>query len=131
MEKAVFKRTGPLHRIFQGGVCQINTKFDGYLLLGTNDGSVAKIDKTTMKVVDEVILCDSGVKAVASSEMKIYGLTGKGVLYSSIAEDPLNTMTVFMSSQCQNISEIIFPRGFSEVFATRSSDEISIWNVTD
>ena len=63
--------------------------------------------------------------------MKIYGLTGKGVLYSSIAEDPINLMTVFMSSQCQNILEIVFPRGFSEVFATRSSDEISIWNVTD
>ena len=57
IEKAVFKRTGPLNRIFQGGVSQINTKFDGYLLLANNDGSVAKIDKTSMKVIDEVQLC--------------------------------------------------------------------------
>ena len=36
-----------------------------------------------------------------------------------------------MTSMTQAVNEIVFPAGFSEVFAVRSKLDIRIWNVTD
>ena len=95
------------------------------------DGSLAKVDRKSMQVIEEVNLDNTGVRAVTSSEGKIYALSGKGLLHHCVADDPISTTSVFMSSSCRPIGDIIFPAGFSEVFATRCHDEISIWNVTD
>ena len=54
VDKATFKRVGPLNRIFNGGISQVfiasNT---GDLVIGAGDGSIARINKKTMKIEEE------------------------------------------------------------------------------
>jgi len=107
IDGARFKRSGPLHRIFKGGVNQISTNFDKYLVLGCGDGSVARVDKTSMAILDEQIVCEkSGVKCISNSENKIYALTGNGTLFSSSVDEPLSTTTAFMTSNCNPVGAI-------------------------
>ena len=87
-----------------------------------------------MNVIDEAQMGDStngGIKSIASSTDKIYALNGYGHLHSAACEEPLGQGSVFMTSSVHKIGDIVFPAGFGEVFATRSRDEISIWNVGD
>ena len=50
IEKATFKRVGPLNRIFVGGVNTILATNYPDLLVGAGDGVVARINKKTMKI---------------------------------------------------------------------------------
>jgi hypothetical protein len=102
-------------------------------VVGCADGSVAKIDKKNMTIMDETLMCDStmGIKCLASSSDKIYALNGYGHLHHVSCTDPLASNSVFMTSSIYKIGDIVFPAGFGEVFATRCKDEISIWNVGD
>ena len=50
MEKATFKRVGPLNRIFTGGINTILSISQSNLLIGAGDGSLASINKKTMKI---------------------------------------------------------------------------------
>ena len=46
-------------------------------------------------------------------------------------EKPIISQERFMSSLSIKVGQVAFPAGFGEVFATRSFDEIRIWNVAD
>jgi hypothetical protein len=50
IEKATFKRVGPLNRIFTGGIQSILATSSPELLVGAGDGTIARINKKTMKV---------------------------------------------------------------------------------
>lgn len=50
IDKATFRKVGPIHRIFTGGIQTIVSHFTKSLLVGSGDGTVAKIDKKTMKI---------------------------------------------------------------------------------
>eukprot|EP00347_Sterkiella_histriomuscorum_P019026 403343251 len=52
IEKATFKRVGPLNRIFVGGINTILATSYPDLLIGAGDGTIAKINKKTMKISD-------------------------------------------------------------------------------
>jgi len=68
---------------------------------------------------------------MANSQEKIYALTAKGNLHSVDVSQPLSTQACFMTALSTPVGEIVWPAGFSEVFAVRSLDEIRIWNVAD
>jgi hypothetical protein len=56
IDKAIFKRVGPLNRIFSGGISQILIgpgAAGGDLVVGAGDGSVAKINRKSMKIEEE------------------------------------------------------------------------------
>lgn len=57
---------------------------------------------------------------MANSKEKIYALTAKGSLHSVDVFSPLAGQTCFMTSMTQEVKEIVFPAGFSEVFAVRT-----------
>ena len=50
MDKATFKRVGPLNRIFVGGINSILSISPSNMLIGVGDGSIASINKKTMKI---------------------------------------------------------------------------------
>jgi hypothetical protein len=55
VDKATFRRVGPLNRIFNGGISQlIVSNGSGDLVVGAGDGSVARVNKKTMKIDEEV-----------------------------------------------------------------------------
>lgn len=54
IEKANFRRVGPVNRIFTGGVTSILVTSSTDLILGAGDGSIAKVNRKTMKIEEEV-----------------------------------------------------------------------------
>lgn len=52
IEKATFKRVGPLNRIFIGGINTILSTNYPDLLIGAGDGTIARINKKTMKITE-------------------------------------------------------------------------------
>ena len=50
-----YKGIGPVKRIFQGGVNCLNANF-GALIVGAADGSIAKVDKKTFTLIEELNL---------------------------------------------------------------------------
>lgn len=51
---ASYRRTGPVEKIFVGGVNSINAFFNDYLMVATANGCLAKVNKKTMIMTDEV-----------------------------------------------------------------------------
>ena len=51
IDKINFRRVGPLHRIFTGGITSIlATKSSTDIIIGAGDGSLAKINKKSMTI---------------------------------------------------------------------------------
>jgi hypothetical protein len=50
IDKATFKRVGPINRIFTAGISSIISSFGKSLIVGAGDGTVAKINKKTMNI---------------------------------------------------------------------------------
>ena len=51
---ASYKRTGPVQKIFTGGINSINAYFNDFIMIGAANGCLAKINKKTMLLTDEV-----------------------------------------------------------------------------
>ncbi len=126
-----YRRTGPVEKIFSGGINSINAFFNDFILIGAVNGYLAKINKKTMLLSEEVQLGGGPIVSMTRSKEKVYACTSKGSLHSCEVSLPLASQVCFMTSQSEAIGEIIFPAEFSEVFATRSKDQIRIWNVSD
>ena len=71
------------------------------------------------------------IVSLTNSAEKIYALTSTGNLHSVAGDQPLASVTCFMTTQTEPVNSIVFPAGFGEIFAMRSRDEIVMWNVND
>ena len=78
---ASYKRTGPVHKIFRGGIHQINLAFDS-IVCSTAQGMLGKVNKATMVFEEEVNLQGGPVVSLTNSQSKIYALTAAGTLNS-------------------------------------------------
>ena len=52
----------------------------------------------------------------------------KGTVFNVRNTEPVSKYEYFSSGHSQLIKQIVFPRGFSEVFATCSGGEIRVWS---
>jgi hypothetical protein len=68
---------------------------------------------------------------LANSSEKVWVLTQFGTLHNVDGNKSLSTLNKFCSVMMGRIGKIIFPTGYSEVFACMSYDEIRIFNVAD
>lgn len=128
VDKATFKRVGPLNRIFNGGISQLLlASGSGDLVVGAGDGSVARVNKKTMKI-DEEVKVAGGVCSLAQTQISMFILTTKGTVYNVRHTEPLGRHEYFSSGHSQQIRSIVFPKGYSEVFATCSGGDIRVWN---
>lgn len=55
IDTASYKRTGPVHKIFRGGIHQINLAFDS-IICSTASGMLGRVNKKTMVFEEEVNL---------------------------------------------------------------------------
>lgn len=54
IDTASYKRTGPVHKIFRGGIHQINAVFGNSLIVSTAEGVLGRINKKTMVFEEEI-----------------------------------------------------------------------------
>ena len=66
IETASYKRTGPVHKIFRGGIHQINLAFNS-LIVSTASGTVGRINKKSFVFEEEKNLQGGPVVSLTNS----------------------------------------------------------------
>ncbi len=127
LEMALFKRIGPVRRLFSQGINCISQLPNGDLLVGAGDGSIGKIGFQDMKV-------KSGAQVAGA--VTSFSLTADGT-HTFIGSDKAtiywsdtDTLNPELRNTChyERINDIAFPHGYSQVFATCSLNDIRVWN---
>lgn len=123
LEKALFKRIGPVKRLFSLGINVISQIPNGDLLVGAGDGTVAKICYKDMKLKSE----NKVQGAVTSFSLTADGThtfigTDKATIYWSDTD----TINPELRNTChyERINDVAFPYNYSSVFATCSRNDI-------
>jgi hypothetical protein len=93
-----YRRTGPVEKIFSGGINSINAFFNDFILIGAVNGYLAKINKKTMLLSEEVQLGGGPIVSMTRSKEKVYACTSKGSLHSCEVSLPLASQVCFMTS---------------------------------
>jgi len=100
---------------------------DGDILLGTGDGTVARISKDRLLVVAQCKVL-GGVTSIALTSDGTHFFCGTTL--SNIYWVDVDSLTAELRNTChhERINQVAFPAGYSEVFATCSVTDIRVWN---
>jgi len=121
----LFKNSGP-KRPFSLGAAQV-IQAGGNLVVGAGDGTVALLNKDTLKVIRRTKL-HGGVSSL------ILNAAGDHVF---VGTDKCNIYLLHLGSfqfelrntcHFDRINDVAFPRGYSQLFATCSSNDIRVWH---
>ena len=123
----IYKRIGPVKRLFPQGVNCIKMLPNSDLLVGTKDGLLAKVGFTSFKVK-----CESKVLGAVTS----MALTAESAYFfcgtesSNIYWVETSTLKKEIRNTCHSdrINDIQFPYEYSGVFGTCGKEDIRIWN---
>jgi hypothetical protein len=128
LERALFKRFGPVKRLFSQGVNNVNLLANGDLLIGAGDGTLAKIAAKDMQVKSEAKVMGAVTSITMTSDSTHFFCgTSKATIYWCDA-DKINPE---LRNTChyERINAIAFPNEYSELFATCSLNDIRVWNM--
>lgn len=129
LEKALFKRIGPVKRLFSQGINTITQIPNGDILVGAGDGTIGKIGFKDMRMKGE---------AQVNGAVTSFSLTADGT-HTFIGSDratiywsDTDTLNPELRNTChyEKINDIAFPYNYSQVFATCSINDIRVWNST-
>lgn len=127
LKNAIYKRIGPVKKLFPQGINTIKMLPNSDLLVGTGEGIVAKIGYTDMKIKKEAKLLGPITSMTLTAESAYFFC---GTEESNIYWVETSTLNSEIRSTCHNdrINDISFPYEYSGVFGTCSKNDIRIWN---
>ena len=127
LERATYKRCGPVRKLFSQGVQCLALMGNGDLLVGAGDGTIAKLGSQNLQVK-----CQSEVLGPVTSITLTQDHTHffLGTSQSNIYLVDSDQLKPELRNTCHydRINDIAFPNNYSEVFATCSLNDIRIWN---
>jgi WD40 repeat protein len=122
-----FKRVGPNKHLFSQGVVCIKLLQNGDMLIGAGDGGIAKVGSMDFNVKKKakVMGAVTSISLTADSTHFFCG-TSKATIYWCNTDD----IAPELRNTChdERINDVIFPSGYSELFATCSLNDIRVWN---
>lgn len=124
--RAAFVQVAP-KKCFSLGITASAMLPDGDILLGTGDGTVAKMCGQTLKIkLQSQVL--GGVTSIALTRDNTHFFCGTTL--SNIYWVEVDSLTAELRNTChhERINHVSFPSGYSEVFLTTSHVDIRIWN---
>jgi cilia- and flagella-associated protein 52 len=128
LERALFKRFGPIKRLFSQGINTINILANNDIIIGAGDGTIAKVGMKDMLLKSEakVMGAVTSITLTADTTHFFCG-TSKATIYWCDA-DKINPE---LRNTChyERINAIAFPYEYSELFATCSVNDIRVWNM--
>lgn len=130
IEKAIYKRVGPVKKLFSLGITAIKILPNGDIIVGTGEGKLAKISIQNMQLVAQEEVMGSVTSFTFTGD---YAHFFCGTAQSNIYWVNAAKLTPELRNTChyERINDVVFPHGYSEVFATASLNEIRIWNATN
>jgi len=126
LDRALFKRSTPKVPFSLGITCSALLTDDD-MLVGTGDGTVARLDSKSLKIkgqcqvlggVTSITLCADGTHFFCGTQL------------ANIYWVDVDSLTAELRSTChhERVNQIAFPIGFSDVFASCSITDIRLWN---
>lgn len=100
------------------------------ILICSGDGTLAKISKKTLQLVEETKLQGAVKSMVTNDTDRVMLTSSKSILYNVDLQD-LNMHEHLLSTHSDPITDIAFPAEFSAVFATCAGSDIRVWNVAN
>jgi WD40 repeat protein len=132
----LFRKSGPSkkEKKFSRGVrCMVKTLDGKHLIVGAGDGSVALVDhkntKNPFKIVRNLQL-DGDITSLALNAAGDHFFVGTSQCNMYLVH--VDTFEFELRSTCHYapINGVAFPRGYSELFATCSKNDIRVWHAT-
>lgn len=126
LDRALHKRTAPKQPFSMGITCSALLP-SGDMLVGTGDGTVARLDATTLRVKSQCQVL-GGVTSISLTQDGSHFFCGTGM--ANIYWVDVDSLTAELRNTChhERVNQIAFPLGYSDVFATCSVADIRIWN---
>jgi len=124
--QALFKRMVP-KKCFQLGVTCSAMLPNGDILVGSGDGTIAKMTAGTMRIKNQCQVLGGVTSITLTSDCShFFAGTSQSNMYWVDCE----SLTAELRNTChyERINHIAFPEGYSEVFATCSLSDIRVWN---
>ena len=120
----IYKMIGPVKRFTGGVLCSAITD-SGDVLIGSGSGDVALLSKIDLHPIKSVSVLGPVTSVAAMGEHYFVGTAKSNVYYLNA-----HTFKEELRQTCHHdcIHDIVFPSGYSEVFATCSTNDIRIWN---
>ena len=127
LDRRLFKRIGPAKRLFQKGINVMKLLGNGDLLVGSGDGTIAKLSTSNLMVKSEAKIMGACTSiSVTADDTHFFAGSSKATIYwcntDNISPELRNTC------HYERINDIAFPVGYSELFATCSINDIRVWN---
>ena len=125
LERAIFKRVGPVKKLFSLGVTCISMILNGDILVGCGDGTIAKICNKTMQIKNQTKLL-GGITSITLTADGTYFFAGTTLCNIYWCDSENLNPELRNTCHYETINEISFPYGYSEVFTTCSMNEIRV-----
>ena len=127
LASVIYKRIGPLKRLFSQGVTTLKILPNNDILAGTGEGLLAKIGFSDFKVKHETRLLGS-ITSIALTADSAYFFCGTD--QSNIYWCESSTLVSEIRNTCHydRVNDVCFPKDYSDVFATCSKNDVRIWN---
>lgn len=126
LERALFKRSAPKSLFPQGITCSALLP-SGDIIIGTGDGSIARLQQDSLRVLSQCAVLGS-VTSITLTQDGTHFFCGTSM--ANIYWVDVDTLSAELRNTChhERVNQIAFPSGFSEVFATCSVADIRVWN---
>lgn len=133
----LYRAGGPNPFIEQGILCIQFTPFKD-LVVGGGDGTVNLIRLPTFKNVKKIKLQGAVTSLSIASQgpkgsFEVYAGTAMAQIYLVKYDGAKNAMTatLIQRTHFNKINDIAFPKDYSDLFATASSNDIRLWNLKE
>ncbi|CAE8657297.1 unnamed protein product, partial [Polarella glacialis] len=133
LTRALFKQACPKGaasgKNFSRGVTSSIQLPCGDILLGTGDGTVARVCHQSMRLKNQCQVLGSVTSLALTADGTHFFC---GTALSNIYWIDVDSLTAELRNTChhERINQVAFPAGYSEVFATCSISDIRVWNAT-
>ncbi|CUG89220.1 WD40 repeat-containing protein, putative [Bodo saltans] len=119
-----YKMIGPTKK-FANGILSTTLTSDGDVLIGGGAGDVAVLSKVDLSLIKSVTVQGGVTSVSALGDHFFIGTNMSNVYYlnNKTFKDELR-----QTCHYQTVNDVVFPHGYSELFATCSANEIRVWN---
>merc|ERR1719162_1361340 len=128
LDRALFKRSTPKTPFSLGITCSALLP-NGDMLVGTGDGTIARLDgeSGSLKIKCQCQVL-GGVTSITLTQDGTHFFCGTS--QSNIYWVDVDSLTAELRNTChhERVNQIAFPRGYSEIFVTCSITDIRVWN---
>jgi len=138
LAQKLFKNSGPAKHRIPKGITANAISPTGHLIIGGGDGSVSILDKESMKTLCVTKLVSGVTSCVVSPEVHKDGGYGMycgtdtcNIYYLKYSPSQGFMAELIQTCHFSTINDIAFPAGYSEVFATCSTNDIRVWHIRE